>query len=43
MPRNTMLKIDIAPEVAEKFRSLLEEEDNEDAVFRIRETKVGGG
>ena len=31
-----MLEITIAPEV-------LVEEDNEDAVFRIRETKVGGG
>lgn len=26
-----------------KFKELLVEEDNEDAVFRIRETKVGGG
>lgn len=38
-----MLDITIAPEVAAKFKSLLEEEDSEDAVFRIRETKVGGG
>ena len=34
-----MLEITIAP----KFKELLVEEDNEDAVFRIRETKVGGG
>ena len=38
-----MLNITIVPEVATKFRELLEEETNEDAVFRIRETKVGGG
>ncbi len=38
-----MLEISIAPEVAAKFKELLEEEDSEDAIFRIRETKVGGG
>ena len=38
-----MLEITIAPEVIAKFKELLGEEDNEDAVFRIRETKVGGG
>ena len=38
-----MLEITIAPEVIAKFKGLLVEEDNEDAVFRIRETKVGGG
>ena len=38
-----MLEITIAPEVIAKFKELLVEEDNEDAVFRIRETKVGGG
>ena len=40
---NCMLEITIAPEVIAKFKELLVEEDNEDAVFRIRETKVGGG
>ena len=34
-----MLEITIAPEVIAKFKELLVEE----AVFRIRETKVGGG
>lgn len=34
-----MLEITIAPEVIAKFKELLVEEDNEDAVFRIRETK----
>ena len=38
-----MLKISMTPEVVAKFKELLKEEDNEDAVFRIRETKVGGG
>ncbi len=38
-----MLEITIAPELLAKFRELLAEEDNDDAVFRIRETKVGGG
>ena len=38
-----MLHITIVPEVAAKFRELLKEEASEDAVFRIRETKVGGG
>ena len=37
------VEITIAPEVIAKFKELLVEEDNEDAVFRIRETKVGGG
>ena len=40
---STMLEIKMAPEVATKFKELLAEEDDEDAVFRIRETKVGGG
>ena len=31
-----MLEITIAPEVIAKFKELLVEEDNEDAVFRIR-------
>ena len=38
-----MLEITIAPEVIAKFTELLVEEHNDDAVFRIRETKVGGG
>ncbi len=38
-----MLNITVAPEILAKFKELLAEEDNEDAVFRIRETKVGGG
>ena len=38
-----MLDFTIAPEVIAKFKELLVEEDIEDAVFRIRETKVGGG
>lgn len=38
-----MLSIHIAPEVVQHFKALLVEEDNDEAVFRIRETKVGGG
>ena len=38
-----MLEITIEPEVIAKFKELVVEEDNEDAVFRIQETKVGGG
>ncbi len=38
-----MLDIAVAPEVVAKFTELFEEEDSEEAVFRIRETKVGGG
>lgn len=38
-----MLEITIAPEVVAKFKELMQEEKSEDAVFRIRETKVGGG
>lgn len=37
-----MLKITIDPKVLAKFRELLAEE-GEETVFRIRETKVGGG
>ena len=37
------LESTIAPEGIARFKELLVEEDNEDAVFRIRETKVGGG
>ncbi len=39
----SMLEIFIVPEVVAKFKELLEEEDSDEAVFRIRETKVGGG
>lgn len=38
-----MLEITVSAEVVKKFKSILSEENNEDAVFRIRETKVGGG
>lgn len=39
--RNAM-QISLDSEVAEKLHALLEQEDD-DAVFRIRETKVGAG
>lgn len=38
-----MLKISIAPEIVERFNTLFEEEDNDEALFRIKEVKVGGG
>lgn len=38
-----MLKISVTPEISDKFKALLKEEDSEDAIFRIRESKVGGG
>ena len=38
-----MLEITVPPEVLAKFEELLKEEDSDDAVVRIRETKVGGG
>ena len=38
-----MLKIEIVPEVLAKFKKILEEEANDNAVFRIRKTNVGGG
>ncbi len=38
-----MLKITMTPEIADKFKAILKEEDSDDAVFRIREAKVGGG
>lgn len=38
-----MLKIVMPPEIGVKFKELIKEEDNDDAVIRIRETKVGGG
>lgn len=37
-----MLQVTMPTEIAAKFKELLEEE-GEDAVVRIRETKVGGG
>lgn len=36
-----MLTINLSPEAVARFKELLVEEDNEDAVFRIREVKVG--
>ncbi len=36
-----MLNITLSPEAVARFKELLAEEDNEDAVFRIREVKVG--
>ena len=38
-----MLDVTIAPDVLGKFKEIFARENNEDAVFRIRETKVGGG
>ncbi len=38
-----MLQISVLPEVIVKFKELIQEEVGEDSVFRIRETKVGGG
>ncbi len=38
-----MLKISIEPAIVERFNSLFEEEDNDEALFRIKEVKVGGG
>lgn len=38
-----MLKISLEPQIAEHFRALYEEEDDEEALFRIKEVKVGGG
>lgn len=38
-----MLKVKMPPEIVSKFKELIKEEDNDDAVIRIRETKVGGG
>lgn len=37
-----MLQITLPPDIADKFKELLAEE-GDDAVVRIRETKVGGG
>lgn len=36
-----MLEITLSQEAIAKFKALLAEEDNEDAVYRIREAKVG--
>ena len=36
-----MLQITLSQEAIAKFKALLTEEDNEDAVYRIREAKVG--
>jgi len=38
-----MLDITLVPEVSAKFKKLLEEEKGGAVVFRIYETKVGGG
>ncbi len=38
-----MLEIAVTPEVSAKFKEILEEEGDPNAVFRIYETKVGGG
>lgn len=38
-----MLEITVPTEILNKFQTLLKEEDSDDAVIRIRETKVGGG
>jgi len=38
-----MLEITLAPEVSAKFKELSDKENDENAVFRIYETKVGGG
>ncbi len=38
-----MLNISIAAEVSAKFKKLLEEESGQNPVFRIYESKVGGG
>ena len=40
---NRMLNITLSPEAVAKLQGLLKEEDNEDAVLRIREVKVGSG
>ena len=38
-----MLNITLSPEAVAKLQGLLAEEDNGDAVLRLREVKVGGG
>lgn len=38
-----MLNITISPELCEKLKDLLREEDNDDAMVRIREVKAGSG
>ena len=38
-----MLNITLTPELTAKFKELLEQEADNDVVFRIKEIKVGGG
>lgn len=38
-----MLEITLSPDVQEKLKSLLIEEDNDAAMVRIREVKAGAG
>lgn len=38
-----MLNITLSAEVVERLKSLLEEEDNDEAMVRIREVKAGAG
>ena len=38
-----MLNITLSAEVVEKLKSLLEEEDNDEAMVRSREVKAGAG
>ena len=38
-----MLNITLSAEVVEKLKSHLEEEDNDEAMVRIREVKAGAG
>lgn len=33
----------VDPAIVDKFKQILASEDDDDAVFRIKETKVGGG
>ncbi len=38
-----MPNVTIDPDVLARFKELFEEEDNDEAKFRIKEVKVGGG
>ena len=38
-----MISITLTPDISAKFKELLEQEANDEAVFRIKEVKVGGG
>lgn len=38
-----MIQVTLTPDISSKFKKLLADENSEDAVFRIRESKVGGG